>query len=197
VVRVSAGTRAYGQGDTVEVTLKAPYAGQAQVAVATDRIIDLKTVNVPEGGTTIKLKTSAEWGGGAYVLVTVIQPRDPVSSPKPRRALGLAYVSLDPKGRKLAVDIGTPAKVHAKQALDVPLTIKGVGFRGEARVTVAAVDEGILRITRFQSPDPAAWYFGKRARQKSSKFETAWVICFAAFCIFICRMREPGKFLSE
>ncbi|HEX5379105.1 MAG TPA: MG2 domain-containing protein, partial [Phenylobacterium sp.] len=36
-VRVSAGVKAYAQGDTVEITLKPPYAGEAQVAIATDR----------------------------------------------------------------------------------------------------------------------------------------------------------------
>jgi uncharacterized protein YfaS (alpha-2-macroglobulin family) len=163
VVRVSAGPGAYEQGDTVEITFKSPYPGEAQIAVATDRLIDFQTVSVGEKGGTVKLKTSAAWGGGAYVLVSVIQPRDPVASPKPRRALGLVYVPLDPKSRKLAVDIGTPAKMHARQELEVPLTIKGAGFRGKARVTVAAVDEGILRITRFESPDPARWYFGKQA----------------------------------
>ncbi|HEY9217223.1 MAG TPA: alpha-2-macroglobulin family protein, partial [Phenylobacterium sp.] len=164
VVRVSAGTATYAQGDTVEITFKSPYPGEAQVAVATDRLIDFKTITVgKDGAASVKFKTDGAWGGGAYVLVSVIQPRDPVASPKPRRALGLVYVPLDPKRRKLDVAIGTPAKTPAKQGLDVPLTIKGAGFLGRARVTVAAVDEGILRITRFESPDPAKWYFGKQA----------------------------------
>lgn len=162
-VRVSAGTKAYAQGDTVEITLKPPYAGEAQVAVATDRLIDFKTVTVGKNGATVKLKTNGAWGGGAYVMVSVVQPRDPVAAPKPRRALGLVYVSLDPKDRKLDVAIDTPAKVNGKGELSVPITIKGAGFGGRARVTLAAVDEGILRLTRFESPDPVKWYFGKRA----------------------------------
>ncbi|MBW8860209.1 MAG: alpha-2-macroglobulin family protein, partial [Caulobacter sp.] len=162
-VRVSAGTKAYNQGDTVELTLKSPYAGQVQVAVATDRLIDFKTLSVGENGATVKLKTSAAWGGGAYVMVTVIQPRDPVSSPKPKRALGLIYVPLDPKGRRLTVDIGTPVKLDSKAPVDVPIKVQGLGFGQKAKVTIAAVDEGILRLTRQDSPDPAKWYFGKRA----------------------------------
>lgn len=162
-VRVSAGTKAYAQGDTVEITLKPPYAGEAQVAVATDRLIDFKTVTVGKDGATVRLKTSGAWGGGAYVLVSVVQPRDPVASPKPRRALGLVYVPLDPKNRKLEVALDIPVKVDSKAMLEVPITIKGAGFGGRARVTLAAVDEGILQLTKFQSPDPVKWYFGKRA----------------------------------
>ncbi|MBI1683535.1 alpha-2-macroglobulin family protein [Caulobacter hibisci] len=162
-VRVSAGTKAYAQGDTVEIALKAPYAGLAQIAVATDRLIDFQTVSVGEKGTTVKLKTSAAWGGGAYVMVTVIQPRDPVASPKPKRALGLVYVPLEPKGRKLTVDIGTPPKIDSKAMVEIPLKVQGLGFGQKAHVTVAAVDEGVLRLTRQESPDPVKWYFGKRA----------------------------------
>ncbi|MBC7667728.1 MAG: alpha-2-macroglobulin family protein [Gemmatimonadaceae bacterium] len=162
-VRVSAGTKSYSQGDTVEIAIKSPYAGQVQVAVATDRLIDFKTLSVGENGTTVKLKTSAAWGGGAYVLVTVIQPRDPVSSPKPKRALGLIYVPLDPKGRKLTVDIGTPVKLDSKAPVEIPIKVQGLGFGQKAKVTIAAVDEGILRLTRQDSPDPVKWYFGKRA----------------------------------
>ena len=163
MVRVSPGSKSYAQGDTVEIAVKAPYAGEAQVAVATDRLIDFRTFSVGAGGGSIRLPTSAAWGGGAYVLVTVIQPRDPVSSPKPRRALGLVYVPLDPRGRKLTVDIGTPDKIDSRAPVDVPVRVKGLPFGQSAHLTVAAVDEGILRLTKAASPDPVGWYFGKRA----------------------------------
>ncbi|WP_370689785.1 alpha-2-macroglobulin [Phenylobacterium sp.] len=163
IVRVSAGDRTYAQGDTVEITLKPPYAGEVQVAVATDRVLDFRTLTVGANGATVRFQTNAAWGGGAYVMVTVVQPRDPVQTPKPRRALGLVYVPLDPKGRKLEVDLGTPEKVGARDALSVPVTIRGAGLGQRVRVTLAAVDEGILRLTKFESPDPAKWYFGKRA----------------------------------
>jgi hypothetical protein len=163
VVRVSAGPKAHTQGDWIDVTMKAPYAGEAQVAVATDRVIDFKTLSVGKAGATLRLKSSELWGGGAYVLVTVIQPRDPVASPRPHRALGLVYVPLDPKGRKLTVDVDTPDRIVSHAAIDIPVQVHGLGFGQRARVTVAAVDEGILRLTKQESPDPVKWYFGKRA----------------------------------
>jgi len=162
-VRVSAGERSRAQGDTVEVAIKAPYAGEAQVAVATDHLIDFKTLTLGAGGGVVRLKTSAAWGGGAYVLVTVVQPRDPVATPLPRRALGLVYVPLDPGGRRLLVQIGAPAKVDSRAPIVVPLAVKGLGFGQSAYVTVAAVDQGVLALTKFESPDPLKWYFGKRA----------------------------------
>jgi len=162
-VRISAGPKTYAQGDTISLTIKSPYAGEAQVAVATDRVVEFKTFTVGPNGGSISLKTNAAWGGGAYVLVSVIQPRDPSLTPKPRRALGLLYVPLDPGRRKLTVDLGTPEKLGSRAQVEVPVTVRGLGVGQRARVTVAAVDEGILRLTRFDSPDPVKWYFGKRA----------------------------------
>ena len=152
----------YRAGDTVSVRIQAPFAGEAQVAVATDRLIALQSVSVPKGGAVVRLHADAAWGGGAYVLVSVVQPRDPVSSPKPRRALGVVYVPLKTPGRTLGVAFTAPPKVDSRQPLSIPLAVRGLGFGRHAHVTVAAVDEGILRLTHQKNPDPAAWYFGKR-----------------------------------
>lgn len=169
-VRLTAGSKTYKQGDTVELTLKGPYAGEAQVAVATDHIVDLKTVSVGDNGTTVRLKTSADWGGGAYVMVSLMQPRDPVNSPKPRRAIGLIYVPLDPGSRKLDVELPISDQPQAPKRdanghgyIDVPIQVKGVHFGEKARISVAVVDQGILNLTKFASPNPVKWYFGKRA----------------------------------
>ena len=161
--RLSVGDKPYTTGDTVSLHIQAPFAGEAEVAVASDHVIALKTVSVPAGGTTVHLNAGPEWGGGAYLLVSVMQPRNPTTAPKPRRALGLVYVPLTPKGRTLSVSLGAPAKLGSHVPLTVPVQVHGLGFGGRAHVTVAAVDEGILRITHMTSPDPAAWYFGKRA----------------------------------
>jgi hypothetical protein len=44
----------------------------------------------------------------------------------------------------------------------VPVTIKGLDAGEDAYLTLAAVDEGILQLTDFKSPDPNTYYFGKR-----------------------------------
>ncbi len=153
----------YRTGDWVEVHIQAPFAGMAQVAVATDRVLAMQSVAAPASGVTVRFRADAQWSGGAYILATVVQPRDPVASPKPRRALGLVYVPLETPGRRLDVAIASPAKVTGQEALAIPITVKGLAFGQKARVTLAAVDEGILRLTHHKNPDPAAWYFGKRA----------------------------------
>ena len=161
--RVSVGDKPYAEGDTVALHIQAPFAGEAEIAVASDRVIQLKTVSVPAGGTTVRLHAGADWGGGAYLLVSVMQPRNPTTAPKPRRALGLIYVPLKPHGRTLSVALTAPAKLASHTPIDVPVQVQGLTGGAHAHVTIAAVDEGILRLTHMATPDPVKWYFGKRA----------------------------------
>jgi len=160
-LRVASDKQNYAPGETARVRIEAPFAGQALLAVATDRIVSTRSVQVPAGGTTIEVPVSADWGAGAYALVTAWRPLDKAADRVPARAIGLAWLGLEPGLRTLAVEIGAPEKVTPRQRLEVP--IKVANLQGEAAfVTLAAVDEGILQLTRFKTPDPAGYYFGKR-----------------------------------
>ena len=44
----------------------------------------------------------------------------------------------------------------------MPIKVGGLAAGEEARVTLAAVDVGILNLTRFEAPKPEAWFFGQR-----------------------------------
>lgn len=151
-------------GGRARVQIRAPYAGEAQIVVATDRVIEMRTVHVGANGTTIDLPVTEEWGGGAYVLVTVMTPRDPVNLPVPRRAVGVAYVDVDTAERELQVAVGDGlGVVRPRQRLEVPIQVRNIPAGQRVRVAIAAVDQGILNITKYESPQPTEYFFGRRA----------------------------------
>src|SRR5262249_53562568 len=49
-------------GARARVQIRPPYAGEAQIVVATDRVLEMRTVRVSPEGTTIDLPVNAEWG---------------------------------------------------------------------------------------------------------------------------------------
>ncbi|MCR0984271.1 alpha-2-macroglobulin family protein [Roseomonas pecuniae] len=162
-VDVAADRQAYAGGSTARLRITPPFAGRASVAVLTDRVLSVRDVDVPAGGADVEVPVDAGWGPGAWVAVTVFRPGEtPVQggAAAPRRAIGLAWVGLDPAARRMEVAIEGEALLRPRQRVEVPVRVSNAG--GAAYLTLAAVDEGILRLTRFASPDPAAHFLGRR-----------------------------------
>ncbi len=55
-----------------------------------------------------------------------------------------------------------PKETLPRTGFTTKVKIANVEAGSKAYVAVAAVDLGILNITRFQTPDPDGWYFGQR-----------------------------------
>lgn len=161
-VKVTGPVKAPASGQTAEITIVPPYDGQAQIVVATDKVLSVQNIAVTEGGTRVTLPVNDEWGDGAYVMVTVYTERDPVLQAKPRRAVGVTYVPLNMEARTFDVSIDAPAVARPRGEQVVEVNI-GNGPREPVYLTLAAVDEGILRLTKFKSPDPVSYYYGKKA----------------------------------
>ncbi|ODN69802.1 alpha-2-macroglobulin family protein [Methylobrevis pamukkalensis] len=130
----------YRVGDTVKARIEARFAGVALVTVVDDRLITMKTVDVPLEGATVELPVTAEWGPGAYVAATLIRPMDLQAKRMPARAIGLAHAGVDPGGRLLDVAISVPDKPSPRAMLPVEVTLANLPAGEEAYVTIAAVD---------------------------------------------------------
>ena len=158
-VDVAADRRAYAPGETARIRITPPFAGRASVAVLTDRLVSMREITVTEAGTEVEIPVNAAWGPGAYVAVTVFRPGD-ARQGQPGRGLGLAWVGIDPAPRSLAVAIDTPPLARPRSRIEVPVRVSNAA--GPVLLTLAAVDEGILRLTNFVNPDPIGHYLGRR-----------------------------------
>ncbi|MEM9062079.1 MAG: alpha-2-macroglobulin family protein [Pseudomonadota bacterium] len=160
ILEVGLDKPAYRIGETAKLRLKPRDAGKVLIAVVDNRVIDLKTVDVSAGETTVDLPVTAEWGPGAYVTSTLIRPSDATQSPA--RALGLAWAEVDPEDRVLDLSFDTPDQLAPRGPLPVAVRIANLKPGSKAQVTLAAVDVGILNLTSFKSPAPDKYYFSQR-----------------------------------
>lgn len=161
-VRVSAPKDPVAVGGRAEFAILAPYAGQAEVVLATDRVLESRSITVPEAGAHVAFDVTEDWGAGAYLMVSVFTPRDPVDAPKPRRAVGVAHAPVDMGARTFELAMNAPELVRPRTTLNLEVTATGPKPGPGAWLTVAAVDEGILRLTKFASPDPVEHFYGKK-----------------------------------
>lgn len=159
---VAGPTEPVANGQNVKLTLNSPYEGIGELVIASDRVHQIQTITVPKGGSEVSFKIDEAWGSGVYAMVTLYTPREITDRPIPRRAVGVGYIPIDVSKKTLGVSIETPDIVRPRQTHNVDLLIDG-NMSGETFVTLAAIDEGILLITKHPSPSPQDYYFGKTA----------------------------------
>lgn len=158
-LQVGADRPGYAPGEVAKLRVDSVAGGEALVVIANEKVHQVKSVTLPAGGGEIDVRVQADWGPGAYALVTVYRPLAGAASHAPVRAVGVAWLGLDPARRTLGVEIAAPDRMAPRQRLSVPVTVSG----GEnAFVTLAAVDQGILQLTRFKTPSPTAHYLSQR-----------------------------------
>ncbi len=147
--------RRYAAGAIAELHITAPFAGRATLVIANSRVLSTREIDVPAAGTDVSVPVSAAWGAGAYAVVQLFRPA--TATAPPDRAVGLTWLGLRPGRHKLPVAI--EAEKLYRPGRDITVAVRTTPG---AYVTLDAVDEGVLSLTHFASPDPLAHFFGKR-----------------------------------
>lgn len=152
----------YKAGETAKLNVSARHEGELLVAIGADRIQDAFRVAVKPGDNEIDIDVKSDWGAGAYVTATLFKPGNLVETRLPARSIGTKWLAVDPGERSLAVSLDLPEKIRPNALLDIPVSVTNAAAGEEIFITVAAVDVGILNLTRHQPPNPTEWYFGQR-----------------------------------
>jgi uncharacterized protein YfaS (alpha-2-macroglobulin family) len=154
----------YQAGETAKLFVKAPFAGEAALAIASDRVLSWRAFSLPAGGATLEIPVDAAWGGGVYALVSGYRPSDTPGPQQrgPGRAVGVAWLGIDSSPRTLVATLAGPDVARPRSPVEIPVKVTGLAAGEEAYVTLAAVDEAVLKLTEFASPAPEKYYFGKR-----------------------------------
>lgn len=159
-VEVQPEKESYEAGETAKLTIKAPFAGRLLIVVEREKVYDYWMTTMSGNTATVELPVRAAYLPNVYVSATVIKSLDKYDGRSPLRAFGVAPLRVDASGRKLSVKITAPDAIRPKTKLDLKIKVSNSG--GTAYVTVAAVDEGILQLTDFDTPDPFEFFYGKK-----------------------------------
>ena len=162
VLEVGLDKPTHAAGETARLRVTARAAGRASIVVVGARTHLVRDVAIVEGANSVDLPVGEDWGAGAHVLVTAFRPLDAAARRMPGRAIGVAWLGIDPAPKRLDLAIDAPDVARPRRALPVSIAIPNLGGE-QARVVIAAVDLGILNLTRHQPPRPVDWFHGRRA----------------------------------
>lgn len=149
-------------GAPAKVKFESPFRGRALLSLETDYLISHEWMDVEAGGIEQSFAVP-KFAPNVYVSVFIV--KDPHLDSKesflPSRAFGVSSVRVEPEEFTQAIKLDVPSEVRSNSKLEVKLDLGANS--GPSVVTVAAVDEGILSLTKFASPDPLALIFDRRA----------------------------------
>ena len=147
----------YLNGESVRALFKAPFDGRMLVTLETDKLISYQYIDVVKRSASVELKLTGDAVPNAYITATLIKPHG-VSDIPLTVAHGFENVSVEEKSRKISVEIlaGKSVRSGTLQEIKIKTTPGNL-------VTLAAVDNGVLQVTDFKTPDPYGYFYARRA----------------------------------
>jgi alpha-2-macroglobulin len=161
MLQVSTDKAEYKTGETVEVTIPGSANGKALVTLENgSRVVEHFWIQTNAGKTNFSFKASADMAPNIYLNVTLIQPHAQSGNDLPIRMYGIVPIKIYDPGTVL-----TPVVSMAKElAPGKEVTIQVKEQTGQAMAyTLAVVDEGLLDITNFKTPDPWNHFYSREA----------------------------------
>jgi len=95
-----------------------------------------------------------------YAYVTLIQPHEQTVNDMPVRLYGVTPVLVEDAGTRLNPQIALPDEVRSQETFEVNVS---EGGKKAMTYTLAIVDEGLLDITGFRTPDPWNYFYAREA----------------------------------
>jgi uncharacterized protein YfaS (alpha-2-macroglobulin family) len=149
-------------GGTATVRIKGSFAGIADIYVANNRIYAEQTVTVPKDGATATITATRGWNGGAYVIADLHRGSANAPGHASVRAIGVGWIGIDPAPHTLGVQVIAPAQILPRTAQKITVKITGAAAGQKVHLVLDVVDEGILGLTKYKTPDPVGWFWGQR-----------------------------------
>lgn len=148
----------YKAGEMAQYQVRTPFAGKMLVTVEDNSIRWMKTIEVKGNTATIKVPVQKRISPNAYVTATLIRSANKLAPGSSARAVGAVPIFVNRESNRLAVEIVAPETTRPDRT--IALTVK---TKPGAKLTIAAVDEGILRLSNQKTPSPFAYFYAKRA----------------------------------
>jgi len=152
----------YKVGETADLLFKCPFSGKLIVTIERNDVMDFYILEAKDKSAVLKLPIKNSHVPNMYVTATAI--RSLTSSEIPLTvAHGILPIVVEKKENNIPVNITCPTQSLSR----IKQTVE-VNAEAGSQVTIAVVDEGILQMTNYKTPDPYDYFYQKRALEVNS-----------------------------
>jgi len=141
----------YNVGETAEIVIPSHANGRALLSIETgSTILEKRWIKTDEKQTKISIKLTKAMSPNVYANITLLQPHAQTKNDLPIRMFGIAPIMVEDPNSHLQPMIKAPVALEPNTNYTIEVSEKS---KQEMTYTLAIVDEGLLDITSYKTPD--------------------------------------------
>jgi len=157
----SADKEKYNVGEEAVITFPSGNNGKALVSIENGAgVLDKFWTDTQKGETQVRVPLTSEMAPNIYVNITLLQPHDQTKNNLPIRLYGVIPILVENPETTLYPQIDVPKVLKPETPYTVTVSEKN---KRPMSYTLAVVDEGLLDLTRFTSPDIHKAFYSREA----------------------------------
>lgn len=159
IIKLTADKESYSIGEKIK--LRVPSNEKSKILLSIEQGNQLIKTMVAAGKskeTIVEVPVTADMAPNIYLHLSLIQPYDQTSNGLPLRMYGVLPVKINDPARQLNPILEVPASLKPDETFTIKVKEKQ---NKPMAYTLAIVDEGLLDLTRFKTPDPLDHFFSK------------------------------------
>ncbi len=161
VLNLSADKKSYKTGEKVRIRIPSSQKGIAIVSLENGSTFrDIRRIETTAGSSFFEFEATSSMCPNIYVFVTLIQPQQKRDNDHPIRMYGVLNINVEDPALHLKPVIHMPDELRPDEDFQVTVSEEN---QQEMDYTLAIVDEGLLSITSFRTPQPFPAFYAREA----------------------------------
>lgn len=157
----SADKEKYNVGETAKITFNSGSEGRALISIENGtEVIDYKWVKTKQGETVVNIPVTSDMAPNVFINISLLQPHAITANDLPIRLYGVIPMMVENPSTKLEPQIKMPDVLRPEQEFEVSVSEKN---KKAITYTVAVVEEGLLDLTRFKTPNAWSEFYKREA----------------------------------
>ena len=157
----SADKTKYNVGDKINLTIPGSGQGRALISVENgSKILSTFWIQTQKGDNQFSIDATAEMTPNIFVNVSLLQPHSQTLNDLPIRLYGVIPLGVEDPSTHLEPVITMPEEIQPGQEVTIKVSEKA---KRKMTFTLAMVDEGLLDITKFKTPEPWKKFYAREA----------------------------------
>ncbi len=151
----------YRAGEKVTLTIPSSAGGRGLISIENgSRVLKSWWIDTEQGQTVHSFEATEDMSPNVFVNVTLLQPHQQTANDLPIRMYGVIPLLIENPKTVLKPQIGIAETLRPETESRISVSESS----GKAMTyTIAIVDEGLLDLTRFKTPDPHASFYAREA----------------------------------